>query len=301
MRVRVAITGGTGFVGTHLAALLRTRGHELVLVARGRRPARAGDGVRTARGDVVTGEGLDQAFAGCDAVVHLAAVIVEKGSQTLERVNHGGCAHTARAARDAGVAHLVHLSAVGAGPDPRYAYLRSKWAGEQAILLSGVPVTILRSSLIFGPGDGFFTRLALLARLTPPFFPIPVAGDGRALFSPISVGDVALCIALSLERGPAMRTIEIGGPEQLTYARILEIVRGEVTRLPRPLVRVPVPLIRPVAAAMAALLPNPLVTPGQLDLLSSSNITTTQAVASAFGFQPASFTESCAYLRERGT
>ena len=161
MPVRIAITGGTGFVGSHLTALLSEQEHEVVLISRGRKVRRATrPNVRLVGADVMaSGSSLVEAFAGCDAVVHLVAVIVERGRQTFESVNRQGTANVARAAREASVAHLVHLSAVGADPDPRFAYLESKWAGEQAILISGVPHTIVRSSLIFGPGDGFFTKL----------------------------------------------------------------------------------------------------------------------------------------------
>ncbi|MGO8686751.1 MAG: NAD-dependent epimerase/dehydratase family protein [Candidatus Dormibacteria bacterium] len=297
--MRIAITGGTGFVGSRLAAHLAEEGHDLVLVSRGRRRAAAGTG-RLAAGDVVSGAGLVEAFAGCDAVVNLVAVIVERRRQSFERVNHLGTAHVAQAVRAAGVRHLVQLSALGADPDPRYAYLASKWAGEQAIRLSGVPHTILRSSLVFGPGDGFFVKLATLIRRTPPFAPLPIAGSGRTVFQPIAAGDVARCIGLTLERGPSDRIVAIGGPDHLSYEQIIDIIRREVVSLPRLKVHVPVPAIRPVAAVMAAVMRDPLVTPAQLDLLGRDNITQPGAVRAAFGFDPQRFAEHCGYLRRRG-
>ncbi len=303
MPVRIAITGGTGFVGSHLTALLseqeQEQEQELVLISRGRRVRRATrPNVRLVRADVVSGSGLVEAFAGCDAVVHLVAVIVERGRQTFESVNRQGTSNVARAAREAGVAHLVHLSAVGADPDPRFAYLESKWAGEQAILISGVPHTIVRSSLIFGPGDGFFTKLTKLVRRTPPMAPLPIAGDGRTLFQPIAVQDVARCIATALERGPSGRAIDIGGPDHLSYEQIIDIIKGQVVVLPRINVHVPVMAIKPMAAVMAKLFRDPMVTPSQLDLLGRNNITITDAVRTAFGFTPRRFAESCAYLRD---
>jgi nucleoside-diphosphate-sugar epimerase len=297
--VQIALTGGTGFVGSHLTALLSEQGYQLVLVGRGRRVRRATRAnVRLVQADVVDGTGLAEALAGCDAVVHLVAVIVERGRQTFDRVNRQGTANVAAAAREAGVPHLVLLSAVGADPDPRYAYLASKWAGEQAVLISGVPHTIIRSSLIFGPGDGFFTKLTKLVRRTPPMAPLPIAGDGRTMFQPIAVDDVARCIATALERGPSRRIVAVGGPDHLSYEQIIDIIAREVVHLPRIKVHVPVMAIKPMAAVMATLFRDPLVTPAQLDLLGRNNITTPDAVPAAFGFTPRRFAESCRYLRD---
>jgi NADH dehydrogenase len=298
--MRIAITGGTGFVGSQLTAHLAEQGHELVLVSRGSRPNHAvRPDVRLVTADVVTGIGLAEAFAGCEAVVSLVAVILEGRRQTFDAVNRRGVAHVAQAAVEAGVGHLVHLSAIGAEPDPRFAYLASKWAGEQAITISGIPHTIIRSSLVFGPGDGFFTKLATLVRWTPPPLPLPIAGDGRTLFQPIAVQDVAHCIALALERGPSGGIVAIGGPDHLSFEQIIDIITREVVSLPRLNVHVPVIAIKPVAALMAAAMRDPLVTPAQLDLLGRSSITLPGAVPALFGFEPQRFADNCGYLRRR--
>jgi NADH dehydrogenase len=298
--MRIAITGGTGFIGSHLASHLAEQGHELVLISRSARASgAAGPAAARVTADVVSGSGLAAAFAGCDAVVNLVAVIVERRGQTFDAVNRQGAANVARAAVEAGVGHLVQLSALGAEPDPRFGYLASKWSGEQAIGISGIPHTIIRSSLVFGPGDGFFVKLARLIRRTPPFFPLPIAGDGRTLFQPIAAQDVARCIAVALERGPNSRVLAIGGPDHLSYEQIVDIIRRQVVSLPRLKVHVPVPAIRPVAALMAAVMRDPLVTPAQLDLLGHDNITVPGAVAAGFGFEPQRFADRAGYLRGR--
>lgn len=291
---RIAITGGTGFVGLHTVRALLRAGHDLRLVARGTRGGPRPEGVRFARADVVAGTGLVEALEGCDAVVHLVAIIREKGGQTFEGVNAGGTANVVHAAEKAGVGHIVHLSALGADPAPRYAYLATKWQGEQAVRGGAVPHTVLRSSLMFGPGDGFFTVLTRLIRLNPV---IPVVGDGRALFQPIAVTDVARIIADCLERGPRNAVVEIGGPDHLSYEQILDIIRAElgVRRLK---VHVPVPAMLPLAMLMDRLLRNPPVTPSQLRLLEKNNITRLDAVPAAFGFAPERFAEACSYLQD---
>jgi uncharacterized protein YbjT (DUF2867 family) len=295
--VRVAITGGTGFVGSNTARALLGAGHEVVLISRGTRRVAPREGLTVARADVIAGKGLGDAFAGCDAVVHLTAVIREKGKQTFDAVIRRGTENVVAAARTAGVAHLLYFSAIGADPDPRFPYHYAKWMAEQAVRAGGSDFTTLRSSLIFGPGDGFFTTLSALVRYSIPV--VPIAGDGGALFQPISVDDVVRCIVMSLERGPSMSTIEIGGPELLSYEGIVDIIHDAIGAGMRIKVHVPVPALMPVAAVMDKVLPNPPVTPAQLRMLARSNITRIDAVRHAFGFSPIPFSENAGYLNER--
>jgi nucleoside-diphosphate-sugar epimerase len=292
---RIAITGGTGFVGIHTSRALAAAGHELRLLARGTRSGPRPAGAEWVRADVVSSDGLAEALRGCDAVVHLVAIIREKGRQTFTRVNAQGTANVARAAAEAGVGHLVHISAIGVEPDPRYAYLASKWEGEQAVSGGTVPFTVLRPSLVFGPGDGFFTVLAKLIRLNPV---VPVVGDGRALFQPIAVSDLARIITLCIERGPSSAVHEVGGPHQLTYEQIIDIIKAETGRVRRRNVHVPVAAMLPLATIFEKVLPNPPVTPGQLRLLEKQNVTRLDAVPTQFGFQPLSLAENCEYLQD---
>jgi NADH dehydrogenase len=295
--VRIAITGGTGFVGRNTARALLAADHEVVLVARGGRSVAPREGVSVARADMVGGDGLEAALQGCDAVVHLVAIIRERGKQTFDAVIRRGTENLVSATRAAGVARVVYVSAIGADPDPRFPYLFAKWSAEQAVRASGVDFTTLRPSIMFGTGDGFFTTLAGLVRFSIPV--IPVAGDGLALFQPISVEDVARCIVLSISRPPAMREIEIGGPEQLTYDEIIDVVHDAIGAGMRIKVHVPVAALLPAAMVMDKVLSNPPVTPDQLRMLARHNITRIDSVRSAFGFEPTSFRANAGYLSER--
>lgn len=291
---RIAITGGTGFVGIHTTRALASAGHEVRLLTRGNRSGPRPAGAEWVRADVVSGEGLAEGMRGCDAVVNLVAIIREKGRQTFTRVNAEGAANVVRAAADSGVGHLVHISAIGVDPDPRYAYLASKWEGEQAVRGGTVPFTVIRSSLVFGPGDGFFTVLARLIRLNPV---VPIVGDGRALFQPIAVSDLARIIALCIDRGPSRAVYEVGGPDQLTYEQIVDIIKVETGRRRRN-IHVPVGAMLPLATVFEKVLPNPPVTPGQLRMLEKVNVTNLDAVVSQFGFEPLRFAENADYLNE---
>jgi uncharacterized protein YbjT (DUF2867 family) len=292
--VRVAVTGGTGFVGIHTVRALKDAGHEVVIVARGTKRRPKGERVTFVQADLTSAPRLAEAFAGCDAVVHLVAIIQERGRQTFDRVNREGTERVIEGAKQARVGHLLHQSALGADPDPRYPYLLSKWAGEQAVRASGVPYTVLRPGLIFGPGDGFFTLLTRMMRLSPV---IPIAGDGRTLFQPISVGDVTRCIVLALERGPAMRLYEIGGPDQMSYEDIVRTIKAALG-LHRKIVHVPVPMMVPPAFVMEKVLRHPPVTRDQLRMLGRNNITRVDSVRAGFGFDAERFADNCDYLQD---
>lgn len=294
--MRIAITGGTGFVGANTARALLAAGHELVLVSRGTRRVAKRDRLTVVRANVVDGQGLSDAFAGCDAVVHLVAVIRDRGKQTFDAVIRRGTENVVHAAADGGVKHVVYVSAIGAGPDPRFPYWFAKWSAEQAIRASGVPFTTLRPSLMYGAGDGFFTTLRGLVRVSIPV--IPVAGDGTSLFQPIAIEDVVHCIEIALDRGPSNREHEIGGPEHLTYDSILDIVQDAIGVHFRIKVHVPVGALLPPAMVMDKLLRNPPVTPSQLRMLAKPNATRLDAVRSQFGFTPSPFSENAAYLAE---
>lgn len=291
---RIAITGGTGFVGLHTARALSEAGHELRLISRGRRRTLRPAGAQWVRADVVSGEGLVEALRGCDAVVHLAAVIRERGSQTFDNVNRKGAENVGRAANQAGVGHIVHLSALGCDPDPAYPYLFSKWQGEQAILESAVPADVLRPSLMFGTGDGFFTRLVKLIRWNPV---VPVPGDGTATFQPFAVSDLARIVVQCIERGPRRLRAEVGGPEWMTLDEIIDTIKG-VMNTRRPSVHVPVMALLPAAVIFDKLLPNPPVTPTQLKMLERRNTTHPQAVQRQFGFEPIAFPDNAEYLHD---
>jgi uncharacterized protein YbjT (DUF2867 family) len=291
---RIAITGGTGFVGLHTARALVAAGHELRLVSRGRRGVPRPAGAQFARADVVTGSGLVEAFSGCDAVVHLVAVIRERGAQTFDAVNRQGAENVGKAAHQAGVKHIVHLSALGADPNPDYPYLASKWAGEEAMLAGGVPVDVLRPSLMFGPGDGFFTKLVRLIRWNPV---VPIPGDGTTTFQPFAVLDLAQIVVQCIEQGPRRLSAEVGGPDWLTLDQIVDVIKG-VMGTRRRNVHVPVMALLPAAIVFDKLLPNPPVTPTQLKMLERRNTTHPKAVLQQFGFEPLSFPDNAEYLQD---
>jgi len=290
----ILVIGGTGFIGKRLVARLAESGEKVRVAARGSRKADLPDGVEQAQADVVSGEGLAEAMAGVDRVAHLVAIIIEKGSQRFDAVIRGGTEGVVKEAERAGVKKLVYVSAIGAAPDPNFPYWHAKWEAEQIVAGSGLNYTILRPSLVFGPEDDFFNRLADMVRRSPL---VPIAGNGKTRFQPIGVDDLVACITACLEEGTHDRqTVEVGGPEQLTYNELIDVISAALGKR-RPRVHVPLWLMRPGARALQSVLSNPPVTTDQLAMLSKDNVAELDAVPRQFGFTPGRLVDGLGHLR----
>ena len=286
----VAVVGATGFIGRHLVAHLLDAGHTVRALSRdGRRLPGWPDGpVRTAEVDVESGTGLEPALTGADALVHLVAIPREQGGRRFADTNVRGVQRVVDAARTAKVRRFVHLSVLGAVDDPSLAYLRSKWLGEQIVRSSGLEWVILRPSLIFGEGDGFFALIrTTLTWWSPGVVAIP--GDGTARFQPLSVDDLALAIEHSIsEPERAGNLYEIGGPDYLTYRQIVDAVM-RVTGKRRVKLNMPIPLISALTAVTDRILPIFPVSHDQVGSLRTNNYTELDAFERAFGVAPRPF------------
>jgi len=292
----ILVSGGSGFIGRRLVARLVESGQPVRVLARGERQAELPAGVETASGNVVTGEGLPEAAAGVEGVVHLVAIIREVRGQTFDGVIRQGTERVVEAARAAGVRKLVYVSAIGARDDPTYPYLVAKWRAEQAALNSGLNYTILRPSIIFGEGDEFINALAGLARR--PI--VPIAGDGRSKFQPLWVEDLVSCVVACLNDGTHDREIvAVGGPEQFTYEELVDAVMRELG-VWRPKMHVPLAIMKPMARLMGWVLPRPPVTVEQLKMLALDNVTEPDAVPKSFGFPPRRLADGIGYISARG-
>jgi len=283
----ILVTGGTGLVGRHLVRALLARGHGVRCLVRS--VDRAGQvlppEVELVRGDINDRAAVDKACTGVDRVFHLVAVIRENGADTFEHINVEGTLNLVVAAGQAGVKHFVHLSALGVSDNPKYKYAYSKWRGEETVQQSGLTWTILRPSVIYGNGFGFFDRLAQSLRFTPrPFVPVP--GKGTALFQPVAVEDVTRCL-IKLIESPALvgKVIEIGGPEHLSYAQMLDLLLERLDEK-RYKFYVPMFLMRLTVPLMGSFLKDPPVTTVELKQMELDNVTDTQAVEKTFGFKP---------------
>lgn len=292
--MKVLVTGGTGFVGTHLVNTLLRRGHAVTVLARDPRKTRNryNRPVEAAQGDVLDLASIERAASGHDAVVHLVGIIVEKGEQTFDRMHREAVENVLAAAKTAGVRRFLHMSAMGSSEDAPSDYSRTKAAGEKAVRASGLDWTIFRPSIVFGYGDGFVGLLAPLVRNNPGF--IPVIGDGQNRFQPVAVEDVARVFADALENPVTVgQTYEVGGPEVLTFDQLLRQIAAAVGKPRKRLVHLPVWYGRLLARlfewlARRGVLADPPLTRDQLKSMSRDNVGDVSATVAAFpgGWKP---------------
>ena len=289
----VTVFGGSGFIGRTLVRRLAQQGW--VVRAAVRDPIAAeflkpmGDvgQVTPLRADITDPAAVTMAVAGADAVINLVGILYESGKRGFDAVHVKGAANVAAAAKAAGVAKLIHMSALGADKNSESAYARSKAAGEEAVQAAFPGATIIRPSVVFGPDDGFFNMFGKMAMVSPvlPVFTrdgfkpvcgeggcsIDLFGSGGPIFQPVHVGDVAAAMVNVLEDNRLSgKTYELGGPRRYTMKEVMELVlsvTGQECHL------LPVPFaLGMIQAAFLQLMPKPLLTRDQVRLMKVDNV-----------------------------
>lgn len=278
--MKIAVFGGTGFIGRHLVKRLAKRGAQILV------PTRHIDRALPLKvnGDVgqvvpLCGRLDDESFlrsvcGQADAVINLIGILQESGRTTFDAMHRAFPERLARIAKEAGVKALVHVSALGADKHSPSSYARSKAAGEEAVRTAFADATILRPSIVIGPEDDFFNRFGNMLRFSPV---LPLIGGGKTRFQPIYVGDVAEAIAATLDDPQtAGQTYELGGPAVLTFKECMQLLLRTVD-LKRCLVPVPFWLIG-IKAMYLQFFPAPFrLTPDQVKLLKADNVTSPSA------------------------
>lgn len=284
------ITGGTGFVGRHLAARLVSQGESVRVLAR-----RASDlpGVEVQPGDVQEVASLLPAARGCKAVIHLVGIIRERRGASFPEVHVLGTRNVIRACQEAGVSRLLHMSALGARPDGRTAYHRTKWEAEELVRASGLAATIFRPSVIFGAGGEFLPAIRRLLHSRGPV--IPILGDGNSLLQPIWIEDVVTCFVKALDLPETVgQAYDLGGPETFGFEELVDLIAADAGIDKRKL-HLPLLLARPAVAVLSRLVPGFPITSDQLTMLLEDNVCDITEMVKVFGIRPARLGE---HLRE---
>ena len=284
----ILVVGGTGFIGHHL--IKRLRKDDLPVRAVVRTPAGAPAlkalGAEVVSGDIADPQSLKAAAEGVERIVHLVGIIQEAPGVTFQSVHVDGTRNLLNAAKKAGVRHIFYQSALGTRINAKSRYHQTKWQAEELVRASGIPFSILRPSLIYGPGDLFTIRLSKMIKL---WRVLPVIGSGRSKIQPIFIEDEVECVRKVVTSDSYVNgTYEIGGPEQLTYEEVMREI-AEAMGVKRPMVHLPLFLMKFVARVMEAVLKKPPITMDQLIVLQEDNVCGMRDIRGAFGIEPVTF------------
>jgi uncharacterized protein YbjT (DUF2867 family) len=271
---KVLVLGGTGFVGRHVCEKLQRRGWHITVPTRQLAKANAVlplPRVTVLEADVHDTRQLLRLMEGQDAVVNLVAIL-HGTEEAFERVHVELPLAIAEACLADAACRLVHVSALGASLDGPSMYQRSKARGEEVLRASGLALTLLRPSVVFGRGDRFLNLFARLQQVSPV---MPLAGADARL-QPVWVEDVAEAIAVSLDnsalgRASIGRTIECAGPEVLSLRELVQLA-GSLGSRQRPVIPLPLALGHWQAALLELLPGEPLMSRDNVASLSVPNV-----------------------------
>jgi NADH dehydrogenase len=292
--MKVLVTGATGFLGSRVIALAIGRGDEVRALVRdaNKIPVEGWERVEVVQGDVTDGEAQRLAVAGMEGVIHCAAATSQSnlGLEESRRVNVGGTKGAIEAARrEERKPRWVQISSMSAHEGNRGAYGRTKLEADEVVRASGLEWTILRPSLIYGPGEsGVVAKTLALMKKLPV---TPAIGMRGTSMRPVYVDDVAWAALESLARpGTAGKSYMLGGRDEITLAAFLMRL-GAAAGMRRPVVRVPVPLALGIARVLSVMTKNPPLTVENVEGVRSAQRVDQRAAEADLGYAPIGFEE----------
>lgn len=296
----VTIYGGSGFVGRQVTWALARRGWRVRVAVR--RPNEAlfvrmygavGQ-VEAVPCNIRDDRSVRAAMVDADAVVNCVGIMVRRSANRFGAVHVEGAARIGRLGAEAGIAHLVHLSALGADAESDSHYLASKGAGEAALRAAFPEAVILRPSIIFGPDDHFVNKFAGIAAMAPI---VPLVG-ARTPVQPVYVGDVAEAAASAVEGAVPAGIYELGGPDRMTMRQVMDRIIATIGRrrvvigLPRWIATIMGTGLDVVQTVSGGLITNTVLTRDQVRMLAHPNVTAEDAPGlAAFGITPVALDE----------
>ena len=271
----ITLLGGSGFLAKYCISELLKDGHKVIVVCRN--PYLAGDlrmmgpldQLDICGGNIVSKESIEPFIRDSDIVINLVGILFESsGKQTFENCHTLGPKNIAELSKKYDVQRLIHFSSIGANVDSESKYQQSKGLGEKYVTEIFPNSTIIRPSIVFGPGDGFFSVQSRLVKMLPV---IPLFGGGNNRFQCVYVKDLALGLSKIIESKESRGQIfEFGGPDILSMKEIYKLIMNalDVKRL---LFSMPLSLAAVMGTVMQYL-PSPIITYDQVKLLRQDNI-----------------------------
>jgi NADH dehydrogenase len=293
----ILVTGGTGFVGRALVRQLVANGHHVrTLIRPSPRTPNLPRGVPVEVAVVSLNDqrGLRAALRGVDVVYHLAGAEQQGAQANILETDARGTQNLAQAASEARLRRFFYVSHLGADRSSYYPLLKVKGIAEEHIRKSGVPHTIFRSALLYGPEDHFTTAFAKVVSMFP-FMLMP--RDGEVLIQPLWVEDLVTCLLWSLENPDTInRTLEVGGSEYFPYRQAVEIIL-EVVKKQRRMLSLGLPYLRAATITLENTMPGFPFSTFWVDYFSNNRTCAVDTIPRVFGFLPARFTYRLDHLR----
>ena len=295
----IMVTGGTGFVGQALVKQLLALGKPVRILLRPSQNSPQlprGMAVEVAVCSLNDERGLRAAMKDVDIIYHLAGSERLGSKAQLSEVDINGTRAISETVAEAGVKQIVYLSHLGADRASAFAILKSKAIAEGFIAQCGIPFTIVRSGVAFGPGDQFTTSIVKLLKKAPGFIFLP--GDGSTLVQPIWINDLVNCLAWVIEDKSLLnQTISIGGGEFFTIKQVVEIIKSEIS-IRRFLIPLSPAYIRTLTLWLEQFSKNFPISIYWLDYFAANRTCSLDTLPRLFGIMPARFAYNLSYLKE---
>ena len=270
----IAIFGAGGFIGKYLIRELTKLEYRIKVATRNPylkgylKPLGNPGQIELFKTNIFNSEDVKRVLKNCDLAINLVGILYETRKQKFNHVHSQFPYLLSNLCNEIGIKNLVHISALGIKERHPSYYMQSKLQGEKNIQDNFKSSVILRPSIVFGPEDKFFNTFASIAQFSPF---LPLVGGGKTKFAPIYVGDVAKSIVKALELNNSKPKIyELGGPENYSFKELIEIL---LTEIKKKRLLIPIPFgIAKFQSYFLQMMPNPLLTPDQVELLKHNNI-----------------------------
>jgi len=271
---QIAVFGAGGFLGRHLIRELTKLDYRVKIATRNPflkgylRPLGNPGQIELIKTNIFNVEDVKQVLKNCDYAINLVGILYETRKQKFIQIHSHFPYLLSNLCNEIGIKNLIHVSALGVKEKHSSQYIQSKFQGEKNIQNFFKSSVILRPSLIFGPEDKFFNTFASYARIFPA---LPLIGGGKTKFAPIYCADVGKAIVKALElKNTEPKIYELGGPENYSFRELIEILLAEIKKK-RFLVNIPFNIAK-FQSYFLQMLPNPILTMDQVELLKYDNI-----------------------------